>query len=104
MPYIPQEQREDVMRRLAAGHGLQEPGELSYAVAEAIEAFMGTGDFRFERMAAALGAVDAAVDQFNEQVVRPYEQRKRMEQGNVFNGSRRRLTASEPTSGPGCPD
>lgn len=83
MPFIPFEQRDRVRRNYDRGRGIQEPGELSYIVADAIDAFVG-GQYRFDRLAAAKGAVQAALDQFDELVVKPYEAGKRREHGEVF--------------------
>ena len=99
MPFIPFEQRDEVRRRFRLGLGINEPGELSFLIAEAIDSFVGS-QYNFERLAAALGAADSALSEFRRRVVEPYEDRKHAENGEVFT-----LSAGSPvTCGPGWPE
>ncbi len=92
MPYIPFDQRAEVNEQYRAGRGIQEPGELAYVIADALDQFVGT-QYRFDRLAAALGALESAKAEFYERVVEPYERIKRQENGEVF-------TLSNVTGGP----
>lgn len=76
MPYI---RSEDKIKDLP-----KNAGELTYAIQQVLKIYLeGTG-LRYAHIAEVLGALEGAKLDFVERIVKPYENQKRMQNGDVW--------------------
>lgn len=80
MPYIPQDRR----RVLSAPAYPESSGELSYMIADAINAYLEDHGHSWQTFSDVFGAVEGAVGEFRRKVVEPYEDGKMMANGRIF--------------------
>jgi hypothetical protein len=84
MPYLDGNSRDYIDR----GGSPETAGQLTYAISRLVERYMDRrtelGPIRYADMAAVLGALEGTKAEFEHQVVRPYEDRKLLENGLVF--------------------
>ena len=82
MPYIKPDQRARVDT-----YGPATPGELNYAITRLISRYMPQmrQHLSYEALNEVLGALEGAKLEFVRRVVVPYEDRKRAENGDVYN-------------------
>jgi hypothetical protein len=87
MPYITPD------RRFGAIDSYPETsGELTYLLQQMLDSYLShkletTGEVRFADLNDCLGALRAAQFDFEDRVLKPYEERKRLENGDVWNST-----------------
>jgi hypothetical protein len=81
MPYIPKGRRDLIDRGLSAGENV---GELTYAIQQLLCQYLEAHELRYQTLAECLGALEGAKLDLIERVVKPYEERKRAENGDVW--------------------
>lgn len=91
MPYIDKDGRVGV-----AQSGPTTVGELTYAFQQEISEYLAEQGLFYQSIAECLGALEGAKLDFIERVVKPYEERKRIENGDVWQYSQ---VAGFPTEG-----
>lgn len=80
MPYIPKEQRDAV-----PAVGPRNGAELAYLLTTEVSMFLNTGtEINYDKMTAARGALQSALQELEDRIIRPYEDRKIRENGDVF--------------------
>lgn len=62
-------------------------GELTYALQQTILEYLETHGLRYQQIAEVLGSIEGAKLDFIERVVKPYEAKKREENGDVWPSS-----------------
>lgn len=80
MPYIPQEQRDDVNGGLYP----QNAGQLQYVIASAIDNFFHSKEISYQTCNDVMGALAGAQQEFYRRVVAPYEDEKIKSNGDVY--------------------
>jgi len=86
MPYLSPENREriDQIEDFEwIGVALETGGELNYVISRLLKGFLGASP-RYARMNEAMGALECAKQEWYARVVRPYEDTKRQENGDVY--------------------
>lgn len=81
MPYIKGEERR---YELQTGALPETDGELAYALTVHVLRYMRSLQVNFENINAVVGVLDNVKDEFKHRVLRPYEEHKRIENGDVF--------------------
>jgi len=91
MPYIKKERREELAGSLPSHNKPENPGELNYALTRVCAEYMerqrvasGLALPNYAIMAEVVGALEAAKLELYARVVRPYEDQKRIENGDVY--------------------
>ena len=88
MPYITHDERTrlDVVTGAidAAITDKTSAGELNYLVSHLAKAYIGAKGMRYEHLNAAVGALESAKAEFQRRVVAPYEDKKIVENGDVY--------------------
>lgn len=80
MPYIPTTERNGV-----PAIGPTTGAELAYLLTEEVNQFLTHGTpINYEKLTAARGAVNATLQELEDRIIRPYEDRKIEENGDVF--------------------
>lgn len=79
MPYIPQSDRERVLM-----NGPASPGELNYAITKLLTDYVAAAGLRYATINDCLGALMGAQQEFYRRVAVPYEDKKAMENGDVY--------------------
>lgn len=80
MPYIEQSSR----RYIAEGDGPANAGELNYAITLAIMRYYYRQDPKYQHINDILGALEGAKLEFNRRIVAPFEETKRVNNGDVY--------------------
>jgi len=82
MPYIKQERRDG----LDAGAPPQSPGELNYCIARLCMEYIGSPEspVSYWQLNEIMGVLECSKQEFYRRVVAPYEDRKELENGNVY--------------------
>ncbi len=80
MPYITKNRRDQIARGLTV-HG---PGELTYQLQQVINDFLSDFGVEYRTIAECLGALEGCKADFIDQVLLPYEAKKRKENGTVW--------------------
>lgn len=83
MPYIDEEARE----ALAAGAPSATPGELNYVITRLAQEYVQVRGLSYQTLNDVMGALTGALSEFQRRVVRPYEERKRAANGDVFDAA-----------------
>jgi hypothetical protein len=78
MPYIPQKDREQAM------FSPQTPGDLNYSFTEQINVYLANKGTSYQTINDIIGALEGAKLEFYARVVRPYEDKKIQENGDVY--------------------
>lgn len=89
MPYLKDEDKQ----RLELGEEPETPGELNFVVTRAALEFLEGSSLSYERLNAALGAIECAKLELYRRIVGPYEDGKIAENGDVFPASAPRVSA-----------
>ena len=80
MPYITQENRDDLYdRENCAENG----GELNYLISQLCAEYIYTHGLRYSNISDVVGALEGAKQEFFRQVVNPYEELKILENGGL---------------------
>lgn len=80
MPYIvPQRKKE-----LDNGAEPANAGDLTYVLQQTIEQYLRVHGLRYQHIAEVLGSIEGAKLDFTNRVIIPYEERKRQENGDVW--------------------
>ncbi len=85
MPYIRRDKRKELdplIEKLSFSLGNE--GEMNYAITKLIDAYYGKGGYA--ELNAAMGVLNCVTMEFYRRRVVPYEQRKRIENGDVYGG------------------
>lgn len=80
MPYIKDEARQ----ALAAGAPSTNPGELNYIFCRLAQEYVQVKGLSYQTLNDVMGAFTGALAEFRRRIVDPYENRKRFENGDVF--------------------
>ena len=80
MPYISQQRRDD----LHAGAGAEHPGELNYQITDLVVLYWENHAKCYSSINDILGALEGAKLEFYRRVVVPYEDKKILENGDVY--------------------
>lgn len=81
MPYIPKDRRAE----LAAGEPPATAGDLAYAITRQVDAWLERrGHPRFSDYATATGVLECVKQEFYRRSIGPYEDRKRIENGEAL--------------------
>ncbi len=86
MPYITNEERDEV-----DAHGAKTVGQLTYKLTGELAVYLDdviatTGEIHYSDLAECLAALEGAKADFIERVLKPYEKKKRKENGDVWGG------------------
>jgi hypothetical protein len=79
MPYIKQEDRMPVKN-----YGPKTSGELNYAITVLIKEYFKTKEMNYQAANDIIGALEGAKLEFYRRVVAPYENKKILENGDVY--------------------
>lgn len=79
MPYVTNHEK----LRLEA-HDPETPGQLTYVLQQALAQYIKTQGLSYATLAECLGSLDGAGDDLKRRVLRPYEERKQRENGDVW--------------------
>ena len=92
MPYINPEDRvkidqlvEDSESAFVLGMNLENAGELNYFITMIIRGYMNGHGMSYQRLNDIVGALEGAKAEYQRRIVGPYEDRKRDENGDVYN-------------------
>jgi hypothetical protein len=78
MPYIPKPDREE------AQAAPRNAGELNYAITCLIRGYLRQHGLRYQQINDIVGALEGAKLEFYARIVRPYEEQKRIQNGEVY--------------------
>jgi hypothetical protein len=81
MPYIPQARRLALTLRETP---IKTTGELNFVFSDLIDSYMATYGLGYTAINDVLGALEGAKAEFLRRIVAPYEDRKRLENGDVY--------------------
>lgn len=93
MPYIKQDRREEIETALTetSDFDVRTPGELSYVLTRCVVMYLdnrchelGISEPDYFLLNEAVGVLVSAKDEFVRRIVAPYEDRKRVEHGDVY--------------------
>ena len=96
MPYIKQERRKEIETSFleASGFGVHTPGELNYVLTRVVVQYMdgqreasGLPEPNYSILAEAVGALECAKLELYRRIAAPYEDRKRVENGDVYDAN-----------------
>lgn len=83
MPYITQEDR----RRIREEQHPETAGELNYMITQLCDDFIGGyPNLRYEKLNAIVGVLECAKQEFYRRIIAPYEDHKRLENGEAYCG------------------
>ena len=82
MPYIPQDQRDDV--RPEPMHVPETAGQLNYQISTLCSHYLNANGMQYQTMNDIIGALQGALMEFNRVVVGPYEDSKIEQNGGVY--------------------
>ena len=80
-PYIDPDDRADLKLH---GDTPNNAGELTYCIQQLLKQYLEDHELRYQHLAECLGALEGAKLDLIERVVKPYEKRKREENGDVW--------------------
>jgi hypothetical protein len=80
MPYIDNDQKWD----LKHGSDPKTAGELTFLLQDRIRVYLEVNGLRYQQIAEVLGSLEGAKLDFIQRVVKPYEDKKRVENGDVW--------------------
>jgi len=83
MPYITKEQRKILDKKTKPLKVFMQDGELNYVITSIIHAQIHARPFNYTNLNAMIGVLECAKAELYAVVVRPYESKKRMENGPV---------------------
>jgi hypothetical protein len=78
MPYIPKDTQEALAIRVP-----ETAGELNWLLTQEVINYIGR-DYRFERLNAALGALEACKQELYRRIVAPYEDKAKEKNGDAY--------------------
>lgn len=81
MPYIPPARKKEIDNHDAAPANA---GDLTYVIQQALNRYLQVHGLRYQQIAEVLGAIEGAKLDFIERVVKPYEQKKLRDNGDVW--------------------
>lgn len=81
MPYIPQDRRIPPEKR---GYEAEHPGELNYAITRLCDLYIADMGLNYANINAVVGALECAKQEFYRRVAVPYEEGKRISNGDVY--------------------
>ena len=81
MPYIKMARRECLAQNEEVPHT---PGELNYLLTRQIMRYLGVHSRSYTTFTDCLGALEGAKLEFYRRVITPYEEKKRVENGEVY--------------------
>ena len=81
MPYIIPNRR----LQLDAGDKLENPGELNYIISLVIIEYLNTHGLSYNTLNDISGAMTESLAEFRRRVVVPYENKKNLENGDIYN-------------------
>ena len=82
MPYIDQAKRK---RLIAYGDtDPQDAGELTFVIQQALNTYLAVNGLSYRELAECLGALEGAKIDLTERVIKPYEEEKRFQNGDVW--------------------
>ncbi len=82
MPYIPQDQRDDVYPD--SMQPAENAGQLNYQISVLCARYLNQNGSRYQQMNDVMGALSGALAEFQRVVVGPYEDEKIAENGGVY--------------------
>ena len=71
--------------------GIEDPGEINYLCCEAVLVHTATRALNYVQLSAAIAGVGDAHDELKAQVLRPYEDIKQQDNGNIFSDVQDRI-------------
>lgn len=80
MPYIPENQRDQIV----TGGAYEGPGKLNYLFTVLIQEYIACNKLSYQSINDIIGALEGAKLEFYSRVVRPYEDEKIKENGDVY--------------------
>lgn len=81
MPYVDQDARD----RLDGGAKPENAGELNYVITRLVDAYLtNKGQMRYAHLNEAMGVLECAKQELYRRVVSPYEDKKIVESGDVY--------------------
>ena len=86
MPYIKQDARKELdpyLRALINALAEHPSGSYNYAITMLLHAFLAERGLCYETLNSIMGIISCVRDEFYATVVRPYEERKRRENGDI---------------------
>lgn len=86
MPYLNSNKRarlKPIVDAMKAA-GIEDPGEINYLCCEAVLVHVSVKPLGYQQLSAAIAGVGDAHDELKAQVLRPYEDIKQTDNGNVF--------------------
>lgn len=83
MPYIPQKRREELMDALEPPCS---PGELNYLITCLVTEYLEKYGRSYMNLNACIGVLSCIQLELYERVIKAYEQKKRLENGDVYPG------------------
>jgi len=84
MPYISQDQRERITNQTSFPP-IGNSGQLNYLICKLVLHYLeGRGDYRYQDLNDVLGALEGAKQEVYARIVRPYEDKKIKEHGDIF--------------------
>lgn len=89
MPYISLKERREVRK-----HGPRTAGQLNFIISSVIDEYVMDSGLNYQVIAEITAAVHGALGEFNDRIVRPYEDAKIEENGDVFVASNVHLEAA----------
>lgn len=85
MPYIKEERRTAIDSAvLELNHYIDGPGELNYAITKLCLKYLEEGVFGYSTLSAVRAVLHDVHDEFYRRVMVPYEEKKREENGDVY--------------------
>ena len=85
MPYI----HDDARLRISQGSAPRTPGELNYAITELLIEYLTYEKLSYSTLNTIIGTLESVKSEFYRRVVKPYEDKKMRENGDVYYGTGR---------------
>lgn len=90
-PYIPSDDRDELDFDVRTPRG---GGELNYKIATVVDRYVEARGLSYATISDVVAALEGVKAEFYRKVAAPYEDRKALSNGEVFNASRRALKGS----------
>jgi len=86
LPYLNQDKRRRLLPVVEAMRiaGVEDPGEINYLCCQAVLIHTKACALNYQQLSAAIAGVGDAHDELKAQVLRPYEDIKQQDNGNIF--------------------
>lgn len=84
MPYITKEQQQELLPDVGAYRGPENPGELNFCFTDIIVEYLDDQGICYQAINDIIGALEQAKDEFRRRIIHPYEDRKILENGDVY--------------------